>query len=64
MDMSTAHNQTPTESRSTHARAPISQETAEDAHDRRAASYNAMLIERRLRGDREDVTWSAVLGYN
>jgi hypothetical protein len=62
--MSTLPNQALSETRGNYVHAEISREAGEQSYDRRAASYNAVLIERRLRGDHEDLTWSAVLGYN
>jgi hypothetical protein len=62
--MSAANNQALIESRGSHTCSPTSHEATQQSCDRRAASYDALLVERRLRSDREDVTWSAVLGYN
>jgi len=61
--MSNVRNQVLTESRATHAHTQIAQEADEESHERGAAN-DAGLIERRLRADRDDVTASAVLGYN
>lgn len=62
--MSRVRNRVFTEGCSAGAQAQIAQKGTTECRDRRVDSQIAQVRERKPAGERDEVIWSAVLGYN
>jgi hypothetical protein len=62
--MSKIRNRLFTEYGSTRAPAPFGQKRAKDSHNSSAAGQSRNAMDRKVPRERDELAWSAVLGYN